>query len=71
MNISFNIERSIVGQSFTIDGIEIEVVNDSTKYNDKVNTGQAMRHSNDLSDQAENLRNAIERNPELGKKYHV
>ena len=51
--------------------IEIEVVNDSTHYNDKVNTGKAMRHSTDLSIQAENLRNAIERNPELGKKYLV
>lgn len=68
---SFNIERSIVGQSFTIDGIEIEVVNDSTKYNDAVNTGKAMRHSDSLSVQADNLRNAIERHPTLGAKYFV
>lgn len=68
---SFSIERATVGQSYTIDGIEIEVVNDSTKYNDAVNTGSAMRHSDILSEQANNLRNAIERNPVLGAKYFV
>ncbi|MFE4523011.1 flagellin [Cytobacillus firmus] len=68
---SFSIERATVGQSYTIDGIEIEVVNDSTKYNDAVNTGSAMRHSDVLSEQANNLRNAIERNPVLGAKYFV
>lgn len=68
---TFSVERSIVGQSFTIDGIEIEVVNDSTKYNEAVNTGTAMRHSEVLSEQAENLRNAIERNETLGAKYFV
>ncbi|UII55620.1 hypothetical protein LS684_18650 [Cytobacillus spongiae] len=67
----FNIERSIVGQSYTIDGIEIKVVNDSTQHNDDVNTGKSMRHSEVLSEQAENLRKAIERNPDLGKKYFV
>ncbi|MEH7342619.1 flagellin [Bacillus sp. JJ1532] len=67
----FNIERSIVGQSFTIDGVEIKVVNDSTQFNDDVNTGKAMRHSDSLTVQAENLRKAIERNPELGQKYFV
>ncbi len=68
---SFTIERSIVGQSYTIDDVEIKVVNDSTKYNDDVNTGKAMRYSEVLSEQADNLRKAIERNPELGKKYFV
>ncbi|MBG9657796.1 flagellin [Cytobacillus firmus] len=68
---SFSIERATVGQSYTIDGIEIEVVNDSTNYNDAVNTGSAMRHSDILSEQANNLRNAIERNPVLGAKYFV
>lgn len=68
---SFNIERSIVGQSFTIDGVEIKVVNDSTQFNEDVNTGKAMRHTDILSEQADNLRKAIERNPELGKKYLV
>ena len=67
----FNMERAIIGQSYTIDGIEIAVVNDSTQFNADINNGSAIRHTDVLSDQARNLRDAIARNPELNKKYSV
>lgn len=68
---SFKIERSIVGQSFTIDGYEIKIVNDSPTFNEEVNNGTAMRYHENLLEQARNLREAINRNPYLNARYAV
>jgi flagellin len=66
---SFKARVVNAGQVYKIDGVSISVVNDADKYREEIAAGTAMLVAASASEQADNLRTAINVNEALSAKY--